>query len=138
MRLMHRWGWLVAIAVWLAAAPAWSETPPPRAGQDRIDEMFNRYNLHPAFHKLGRGLSNALLGWTEIPLNAGQRMSSGDTGGSFFTGLAYGIAKGAVRTAVGVYETVTCFLPYPEDFAPILPTLEYFKKGERRRPLPLE
>ena len=34
--------------------------------------------------------------------------------------------------------TATFFLPYPEDFAPILPTLEYYKQGERHRPLPLE
>jgi len=28
--------------------------------------------------------------------------------------------------------------PVPEDFAPILPTLEYFQKAGRRNPLPLE
>jgi hypothetical protein len=39
---------------------------------------------------------------------------------------------------VGLYETVTFFLPYPEDFAPILPTLEYYNKSPGRRRLPLE
>jgi putative exosortase-associated protein (TIGR04073 family) len=138
MRIMRRWGWLMGIAVWLAAAPAWSATAPAPAGQDRVDDMLTRYNFHPAFHKLGRGLANGLFGWLEIPLNVGQRMSSGDTGGSFFTGLAYGLTKGVARTAVGVYETATFWLPYPEEFAPILPTLEYFKKSGRRRPLPFE
>jgi len=46
--------------------------------------------------------------------------------------------KGAVRTAVGAYETVTFFLPYPEEFAPILPTLEYYQHSTKRKPLPLE
>jgi hypothetical protein len=39
---------------------------------------------------------------------------------------------------VGLYEAVTFFLPYPENFAPILPTLPYFEKNKKRRPLPLE
>ena len=106
--------------------------------KDQVDEAMGRYNLHPALNKLGRGLGNALGGWMEIPLNVGTRYSSSDVGSSFFTGLGYGVVKGAVRTAVGVYETVTCFLPYPEDFAPILPTLQYYNKTPGRRPLPLE
>ena len=113
------------------------ETPAPQ-GQDRVEELMLRYNLHPAFEKLGRGVANALFGWAEIPLNIHQRYTPTDTGGSFLTGAAHGVFKGLVRTGVGVYETVTFFLPYPEDFAPILPTLPYFQHTTKRRPLPLE
>jgi putative exosortase-associated protein (TIGR04073 family) len=108
------------------------------SGQDRVDEALGRYNLHPAFEKLGRGLSNALCGWLEIPLGVHQRYAQSDTAGSLLTGVAYGLFKGAVRTGVGLYETATFFLPYPEDFAPILPTLAYFQKTTKRRPLPFE
>jgi putative exosortase-associated protein (TIGR04073 family) len=120
-----------------AASPAWAQrnTPPV---QDPVDEVMGRYNMHPAFVKLGRGISNVLGGWLEVPLNIGQRMSQSDTVGSFFTGAAYGLVKGTVRTGVGLYETLTFFLPYPEDFQPILPTLEYYNKGKGRRELPLE
>ena len=139
--MSHARGWLVSLMclVSVGTLPAWAEMPSAAArSQDRVDEMMGRYNLHPAFEKLGRGVSNALGGWLEIPLNVDQRYSTSDTGGSFLTGTAYGVVKGIVRTGVGLYETVTFFLPYPENFAPILPTLPYFQKHTRRNPLPLE
>ncbi len=107
-------------------------------GTDQVDSLMSRYNLHPAFEKLGRGVSNFLGGWMEIPLNVGKKMRASDTGGSFFTGIAVGTFKGMVRTGVGLYEAVTFLLPVPEDFAPILPTLEYYQKAGRRDRLPLE
>ncbi|MBI3011885.1 MAG: exosortase system-associated protein, TIGR04073 family [Candidatus Omnitrophica bacterium] len=112
--------------------------PSPSAprGQDRVDQLMGRYNLHPALEKLGRGVSNVLGGWMEIPLSIHKRYAENDAAASLFTGALYGLVKGAVRTGVGVYETATFFLPYPEDFAPILPTLEYFRQpGKRKSPL---
>lgn len=108
------------------------------ATRDPMDDVMGRYNLHPAFEKLGRGLANFFMGWTEIPLNVEKWYSSSDTGGSFFNGLAHGVFRGTIRTGVGFYETLTFFLPYPENFAPILPTLPYFQRTGKRRPLPLE
>jgi len=105
---------------------------------DRVDELMGRYNLYPAFEKLGRGASNALGGWLEIPFNIQTRYSQSDTGGSLLTGVAHGLLKAVVRTGVGVYEVATFFLPYPENYAPILPTLPYYKKTGRREPLLLE
>lgn len=111
--------------------------PSPSApmGQDRVDQLMGRYNLHPALEKLGRGISNALGGWLEIPLNIHKRYAESDPAASLFTGALYGLVKGVVRTGVGVYETATFFLPYPEDFAPILPTLEYFRPQGKRKSL---
>lgn len=108
------------------------------AGTDQVDSLMARYDLHPAFEKLGRGVSNFLGGWMEIPLNVGKKWSATNTGGSFFTGLAVGVFKGVVRTGVGLYETVTFLLPVPDNFAPILPTLEYYNKTGRHDRLPLE
>jgi len=123
----------------LGTAVAWANEPAPMSGgRDRVDEMMLRHNLSPAFTKLGRGVSNALFGWLEVPLNVHKRYTTTDTVGSGLTGVATGLFKGAVRMGVGVYETVTFFLPYPEHFEPILPTLEYFQKHTKRRPLPLE
>ena len=125
--------------IWVGASTGWSDPPPPSPpAQDRVDEVMGRYNLHPAFAKLGRGLSNALGGWLELPLNIHKRYAANDTGASLFTGMAYGLFKGLVRTGVGVYETATCFLPYPENYAPILPTLEYFQRHTKRKPLLFE
>ena len=134
-----RWLLLVICLVGVGLPRAWSDDASPAAGApDQVDQIMGRYNLHPAFAKLGRGVSNALGGWLEIPLNVQKYHSSQDSAGSWFTGLAYGCFKGLVRTGVGVYETVTFFLPYPENFAPILPTLEYFRKDPTRQALPFE
>ena len=111
---------------------------PAPATTDKTDEVLLRYNLYPALEKFGRGVGNALGGWLEFPLNIHKRYTKADTGASLFTGAAVGLVKGVIRTGVGVYETVTFFLPYPEEFAPILPTLEYFKRSELRKPLLLE
>ncbi|MBI2093111.1 MAG: exosortase system-associated protein, TIGR04073 family [Candidatus Omnitrophica bacterium] len=119
----------------MEAATSESSAHPP---EDRVEEMMGRYNLHPAFEKLGRGVSNVLGSPLEIPLNIHKRYSTRDRVSSMLTGTAYGFFKGFVRFGVGFYETVTFFLPYPEDFAPILPTLEYFRHPLTREPLPLD
>ncbi len=96
-----------------------------------------QHNLHPAFEKLGRGLANLLGGPLEIPLQVHKRYRSDATGPSFVSGVAHGVFRGGVRSLVGFYETLTFALPYPEGYAPILPTLEYFDRNARRH-LPLE
>jgi putative exosortase-associated protein (TIGR04073 family) len=128
------------LALVLVTPLAWGEDLPQQTPQapDRVDEMMGRYNLYPALVKGGRGIANFLGGWLEIPLNVHQHFSTSDTAGSWFTGLGYGIVKAAVRTGVGLYEMVTFPLPYPEDFAPILPTLPYYQKDVKRKALPLE
>ena len=141
--MRRRGGGIVAsLLVSLVTATAMAaDSPTSPQSNDQVDQVMARYNLHPAIEKLGRGLANALLGFAEIPLGVHQRYSKEDTGTSFFSGLAIGLFKGVVRTGVGVYETVTFLLPYPEDFRPILPTLPYYqliKNGKPREPLPLE
>ena len=139
MRAMSRWLMLGIMLCSAGAADVRAEyNEPTIGGQDRVDAMMSRYNLGPAFTKLGRGVSNFFLGWLEIPLNVHKRYTTSDTVGSGLAGTAVGIFKGAVRTGVGLYETVTFFLPLPENFEPILPTLEYFQQHTKRKPLPLE
>ncbi len=111
-----------------------AESADSSRGSDRVDELMGRYNLYPAFEKGGRGLANFFGGWLEIPYNIQTRYSKSDTVGSLFTGVAHGLLRAIVRTGVGAYETVTFFLPYPENFAPILPTLPYYQKTTKRDP----
>jgi len=139
MKADYRWLVVGVILIGMGTANGWAEyNEPTTGGHDRVDAMMSRYNLGPAFTKLGRGVSNVLLGWLEVPLNVHKRYTTSDTVGSGLAGTAVGIFKGAVRTGVGLYETVTFFLPLPEHFEPILPTLEYFQKTTKRKPLPLE
>ena len=137
MRRTTRIGLMLGMAMITAGltVAAWAEeTPQPLPeGADKTDELMLRYNLHPAFVKLGRGIGNTLMGWLELPLNIQQRYQPSDAATSLFTGAAVGLVKAVVRTGVGVYETVTFLLPYPEQFAPILPTLEHMRRDKRRQ-----
>ena len=139
MRAMLRWLMLGMMLCSMGVADVRAEyNEPTIGGQDRVDAMMSRHNLGLAFTKLGRGVSNFFLGWLEIPLNIQKRYTTSDTVGSSLAGTATGFFKGAARTGVGLYETLTFFFPMPEHFEPILPTLEYFQKHTKRRPLPLE
>ena len=140
MRTHRGWGALLAGLMCIGGLGAtgllWAEEPAVTTGSgDRVDQIMGRYNLYPAFEKLGRGASNLFGGWLEIPYNVQTRHSPNNTGGSLFTGFAHGLLKAFVRTGVGAYEVVTFFLPYPENFAPILPTLPYYQKTRRQEPL---
>ena len=126
--------WMVVAAVVLT----WS-APSLRAEESaeapRLSFFGHTCDCLP-FLKLGRGLSNVALGWMEIPINVDKGYHEPDQAAGFFGGLVLGVAKTFGRMAIGVYETATFWLPSPEHYRPILPTLEYFQKGHE--PLPLE
>ncbi|MBI3324345.1 MAG: exosortase system-associated protein, TIGR04073 family [Candidatus Omnitrophica bacterium] len=134
------WVMVIAIAAGLGSHAAFAqETAQPSTSSDQVDQLMVRYNLHPAFVKLGRGVGNALMGWLEFPLNIQKYYAPSDAATTLFTGMGIGLVKSLVRTGVGLYETVTFFLPYPEEFAPILPTIDYLRRdGHRAQPLLLE
>lgn len=137
MRAVNCVGLAIIVMGCLSAVPA---TAAERARQsqntDVTDELLLRYQLHPAIEKLARGTGNVLGGWLEVPLNIQKRYSEADTATSILSGTVTGAIKGVVRTGVGAYEMLTFLLPYPPDYAPILPTLEYFKRtGRRQEPL---
>ena len=104
------------------------------AGENPADQK----PVEAAARGVGRGASNLFGGWLEVPLNIHRRRSRTDSAASYFTGAAIGAFRGLARTGVGVYEVVTFFIPIPQQYAPILPTLEYFQKNPRRERFPLE
>ncbi len=111
-----------------AFAPAALAKDDATQAPDRLDEYMTRYNLHPSAAKLGRGLGNTFAGWLELPYNLETRYVATDPATSMGTGLVVGLMKSVARTAVGVYEVATFWLPWPEDYAPVLPPLQYFQK----------
>ena len=133
---------LAGLVIGLMVAPSAqaADSKPPQYVADQVDQAMARYNLHPSFEKLGRGVGNALLGWGEIPLGVHRRYSREDTATTFISGLAIGIVKGAVRMGVGVYETVTFLLPNhvgekgpdPDAYGPIVePEYLVFRRGDK-------
>ena len=130
---MKRVAWLFVLPLAFSLLPSAASL-----AADVTDRTMTQYNVYPACEKLGRGLGNVAGGWLEIPYQIGQRYTARDTAGSLVAGTFIGVIKGVVRTVVGAYETVTFWLPLPEQFAPILPTLPYFDTAEPRQPLLLE
>lgn len=81
--------------------------------------------------KLNRGVFNVLTGWGEIPR---QMIISGRDRG-WWAVLPVGIPSGAlmtvVRTATGVFETGTFFIPINDSYCPILdPAFVWQKQRE--------
>jgi len=70
--------------------------------------------------KLGRGLANTFTGFLELPQNIVDVAEDEGALAAVTYGIARGIAMSFLRTAVGVYETVTFLIPLPWEYEPIL------------------
>lgn len=76
---------------------------------------------HGPLRKLGRGLANVALGWTDIPVTIGRVHQRDGAPASAFYGPLVGTRNALGRTAVGVLETVTFFMPlHHRTFEPML------------------
>ena len=91
-------------------------------------EFVKAMNVQGSMDKLGRGASNTLTGWMEIPYRIDDEWKFSGTG--FIAAATVGVAKGLVlgmtRTAVGLFEVVTFWAPVPENYGPIIPDAQYF------------
>lgn len=64
-----------------------------------------------AGEKLRRGLANFATGWVEIPTEMSKSIKESNPAFGIIVGTVKGTAKGLVRTAAGVYDTVTFPIP---------------------------
>lgn len=94
----------------------------PQVSHAQMDEDVYRENsdIQKMFHKLGRGASNVLLGWIEIPKNVAREWRNTEP----FTGTIVGSIKGVgwavARTVAGLYEVISFPFPVPRDYEPIM------------------
>lgn len=72
-----------------------------------------------ALRKAGRGLAAMTTGFLEVPGNIYKGSVEDGVGGGFL-GFAKGLGMIVPRTLVGVYEFVSCPIPAPSNFRPIL------------------
>lgn len=80
--------------------------------------------------KLGRGLANAVTGVVEIPKKVILISKKDNPALGLTWGLVKGAAVGLLRTAVGVYETVTFPIPAPADYEPMIQPEFVFQEWE--------
>ena len=97
--MMKRIGMAVA-----ATAVAFVVGSAPAAAQDPI-------------HKAGRGITNVLTSWIEIPKNIQLGVQEDNPVTGALWGAVKGFGLGGTRLLVGLYETVTFPIPYPKDYA---------------------
>ncbi len=82
------------------------------------------------WHKLGRGVVNSLTGFVEIPKKVILISRNDNPLLGLTWGFVKGIAVGTLRTAAGVYETVTFPIPAPADYEPIVHPEYVFEEWE--------
>lgn len=77
-------------------------------GYDPDEEIVAPTGVEKALTKLGRGLSNVMLGWVEIPMTFYNKVYEGKPLG-YLLGVVpvLGTARAFIRTSTGVYEMVT-------------------------------
>lgn len=109
-RIMLIFGLLAMVAIVPQTAPAQADEDVYRENTD-IDKMF---------HKLGRGISNVLLGWVEVPKNIAKEWRKTEPFTGTIVGTVKGIGWGVARTLAGFYEIISFPFPVPRDYEPIM------------------
>ena len=107
---------VVLSAVFLSSSFAYAQSYDPDQDLPKPTMLQKRLN------KMGRGLSNFLFGWTEIPVTWNTKMKQGKPLTYLLTTAPIlGASKGVMRMGTGVYEFFTFYFRNPGgDFEPIL------------------
>ncbi|MEN6625095.1 MAG: exosortase system-associated protein, TIGR04073 family [Candidatus Sumerlaeia bacterium] len=71
-------------------------------------------------HKLGRGVTNVLTCWVEVPRGIAIKFEELDPFSGLIVGGVQGIGWGFARFATGVYEVVTFPFPVPAGYRPMI------------------
>lgn len=71
-------------------------------------------------HKLGRGVTNVVTCWVEIPRNIAIEWEKTDPVTGFVIGTVKGTGWTLARVVSGVYETVSFPFPVPADYEPLM------------------
>lgn len=77
------------------------------------DRPYDAEYANGTGRKLERGVSNAALGWMDIPREISRQGKEHGVLHAVFVGPFVGAGKAVVRTAAGVYEAATFPIPTP-------------------------
>jgi len=81
--------------------------------------------------KLNRGITNAAIGWVELPNGIRDVGEEHGVGAAATWGILHGVGKAIQRTAVGIFEIVTFPIGMPQNFDPILEPAEILNKDAK-------
>ena len=102
-----RIAFLVALTFILASGMAF-------AGANEVYRQQS--SLNKMLHKLGRGMTNVVTCWVEVPRNIAIEWEKTDPVTGFFLGTVKGFGWGFARFATGIYDTFTFPFPIPENY----------------------
>lgn len=100
--------WLLAATAGLARADDY-RTVENASPQEVVDAMAS---------KATRGLANTATGWVEFPKQIYITVKDDGVAKGLFVGPLKGLGMTLVRTASGLLEAVTFFIPYPGFYDP--------------------
>ena len=78
--------------------------------------------------KLGRGLSNIVYGWTEIPMTMTRmgELHTEQAAGIMTAGFLKGVRRAGARLTYGFYEVINYQRPlYKDTYRPVMPSINY-------------
>lgn len=78
--------------------------------------------------KLGRGVSNIIYGWTEIPMTMHRwgELHTEQVAGIYTAGLFQGVQRAGARLKYGFYEVINFQRPlYKDSYRPVMPSINY-------------
>jgi putative exosortase-associated protein (TIGR04073 family) len=100
--------WVIAAILLLALAVVLMGMPAMAQSYDPDEDLPVQTGVEKALTKLGRGLSNIMLGWAEIPVTLNKKMKAGKPLG-YLIGVVpvLGTARAMMRTSTGMFEVVS-------------------------------
>lgn len=105
---MKTWALVMTVAMCMMAAAPWANALEEMQTYDPMREIPEPTTVEKALEKLGRGLSNILFGWAEIPVTWDKKLKQGKPLSYLLTTApVLGAGRALMRTGTGVFETVT-------------------------------
>ena len=103
-----RQAWVAALAALIMVSIIWAAVPVMAQSYDPYDEMPRQTGVEKALNKLGRGVSNVMFGWAEIPMTFDRKMKEGKPL-QYLLGVVpvIGTARAVMRTSTGALEVVS-------------------------------
>ena len=103
--------WVVVFTLILSAGSAFARSGEAYRAQSDIGKMM---------HKLGRGVTNVLTCWVELPRNISLEWEKTDPATGAIMGIVKGVGWGFARLTSGAFEIITFAYPVPPNYAPML------------------
>jgi putative exosortase-associated protein (TIGR04073 family) len=105
---MRRKLWVGTVVAVLLAALALQSAPVLAQTYDPTEDLPKPTGLEKSLTKLGRGLSNIMFGWAELPLTFDRKMKEGKPL-TYLLGVVpvLGTTRAFMRTSTGVFESVS-------------------------------